>query len=62
MDTEKDDTSAYLEDVKAVEDAAVPEVLLDEVETKKILRRSDLRLMPLLSVLYLMSFLDRENG
>lgn len=35
---------------------------LDEAEFKKVLRRIDLRLIPLLSILYLLSFLDRGNG
>ncbi|KAK4065835.1 uncharacterized protein Triagg1_8387 [Trichoderma aggressivum f. europaeum] len=51
-------------EISMVEDAdlngeSIPQ--LDEAEFKKILRRIDLRLIPLLSVLYLLSFLDRGN-
>lgn len=35
--------------------------LYDDAETKRIIRKIDIRLMPLLTVLYLLSFLDRSN-
>ncbi|PNP44412.1 hypothetical protein THARTR1_11062 [Trichoderma harzianum] len=52
-------------EISLVEDAdpngeSIPQ--LDDAEFKKILRRIDLRLIPLLSFLYLLSFLDRGNG
>ena len=34
----------------------------DEGETKKVLRKVDRRLLPVLTLLYLLSFLDRGNG
>jgi hypothetical protein len=40
----------------------LPPVMYDEGETKKIMRRVDYHLLPVLSLLYLMSFLDRSNG
>lgn len=39
----------------------VPAVVFDEVETKRILRRMDLRIVPVLATLYLLAFLDRSN-
>lgn len=32
------------------------------VDEKKLLRKLDLRLLPAVSILYLLSFLDRSNG
>ncbi|OCT44468.1 putative transporter [Cladophialophora carrionii] len=43
------------------EAAGAPAVRYDEAETKRILRRIDMRLIPVLSAMYLMSFLDRGN-
>lgn len=40
-------------------DVEIPNGAIDE---KKLLRRLDLRLLPAVSVLYLLSFLDRSNG
>jgi hypothetical protein len=37
-------------------------IVYDEVETKRILRKVDLRLLPCLTLLYLLSFLDRGNS
>ncbi|OPB43465.1 hypothetical protein A0O28_0106560 [Trichoderma guizhouense] len=59
-----DGTMDSKKEISMVEDAdpngeSIPQ--LDEAEFKKILRRIDLRLIPLLSVLYLLSFLDRGN-
>ncbi|OBT87291.1 hypothetical protein VE02_02978 [Pseudogymnoascus sp. 03VT05] len=36
-------------------------IVYDEVESKRILRKVDLRLLPCLTLLYLLSFLDRGN-
>lgn len=33
-----------------------------EAEEKRLLRKLDLRLLPAVSILYLLSFLDRSNG
>jgi hypothetical protein len=38
------------------------EVLAGGIDEKKLLRRLDLRLLPAVSILYLLSFLDRSNG
>lgn len=43
-------------------DYYLPPVMFDESEEKAIMRRVDYRLLPVLSLLYLMSFLDRNNG
>lgn len=34
----------------------------DEAETKRILRKVDIRLIPCLALLYLLSFMDRGNS
>lgn len=38
------------------------EVVPGSINEKKLLRKLDLRLLPAVSVLYLLSFLDRSNG
>lgn len=38
------------------------DVHYDEAETKRLLRKVDVRLLPVLTMLYLMSFLDRSNS
>lgn len=35
---------------------------LSNINEKKLLRKLDLRLLPAVSLLYLLSFLDRSNG
>lgn len=40
----------------------VEAIALGEVNEKKLLRTLDLRLLPAVSILYLLSFLDRSNG
>lgn len=37
-------------------------VELDEAESARVLRKVDMRLVPLLSLLYLVSFIDRSNS
>jgi hypothetical protein len=37
------------------------EPVFDPKETKRILRKVDFRLIPVLAVLYLLAFLDRES-
>lgn len=39
----------------------VQQPLYDDAETKRIIRKIDIRLMPMLTLLYLLSFLDRSN-
>jgi hypothetical protein len=38
------------------------EILPGSINEKKLLRKLDLRLLPAVSILYLLSFLDRSNG
>ena len=38
------------------------EFLRGSIDEKKLLRKLDLRLLPAVSILYLLSFLDRSNG
>lgn len=47
---------------KAVSSNEQTTIVYDEVETKRILRKVDLRLLPCLTLLYLLSFLDRGNS
>ncbi|KAG5643390.1 hypothetical protein DXG03_001004 [Asterophora parasitica] len=47
--------------VTVVEQAPEQSVLVSEEEYKKILRKLDIHLLPFVSVLYLLSFLDRAN-
>lgn len=37
-------------------------VELDEAESARVLRKVDKRLVPMLSILYLVSFIDRSNS
>lgn len=37
------------------------ELIFDEKETKRLIRKIDWRLLPFLALLYLLSFLDRTN-
>lgn len=47
-------------DVDTVAEAGLTD--FDQAEVKRILRKIDLRLLPVLTALYLMSFLDRSNS
>lgn len=47
-------------DAMATKDGVTAESFAD-VDERKILRKMDLRLLPILTILYLMSFLDRGN-
>jgi hypothetical protein len=38
------------------------EFVRGSIDEKKLLRKLDLRLLPAVSILYLLSFLDRSNG
>jgi hypothetical protein len=49
-------------DVKSEADGELQHVTFDDKETARILRKVDVRLIPILSVLYLMSYLDRGNS
>jgi tRNA A58 N-methylase Trm61 len=37
-------------------------VVLDEAESARVLRKVDMRLVPMLSLLYLVAFIDRSNS
>lgn len=50
--------SAQLDDNRVSDDEAAD---FSHVDAKKVLRKMDLHLIPMLSVLYLLSFLDRGN-
>ncbi|EXJ69253.1 uncharacterized protein A1O5_07289 [Cladophialophora psammophila CBS 110553] len=54
------DTFAHHEN-KEEDDQIAGAERYDEVEVRKVLRRVDVRLLPLLTLLYLISFLDRGN-
>jgi tRNA A58 N-methylase Trm61 len=67
----KSDTT-WIDDQK-VEDAAektshssaeldAHNVVLDEAESARVLRKVDMRLVPMLSLLYLVAFIDRSNS
>jgi hypothetical protein len=69
--TEKQLTSQSLDDVSPKEKDAVVLPLSDATEDieatygvneKALLRKLDLKLLPALTLLYLLSFLDRSNG
>lgn len=47
-------------DIETVAEIELPD--FDQTEVKRILRKIDLRLLPVLTALYLMSFLDRSNS
>ncbi|EFW23125.1 hypothetical protein D8B26_006646 [Coccidioides posadasii str. Silveira] len=52
--TEKDEGSIKVQDIQLEDD-------FSDVDEKKVLRKMDLRLIPQLALLYLLSFLDRGN-
>lgn len=58
------DRSGKLESLVAStkSDTDVEEVPVGGVNEKSLLRKLDLRLLPAVSILYLLSFLDRSNG
>lgn len=61
-DDEKSPTSSHREHAAAsVEEQGVIPQEFDDVETSRVLRKVDWRLLPVLSFLYLLAFLDRSN-
>lgn len=58
MATEKQDNDLLASSGSASDIEVVP----GSIDEKKLLRRLDLRLLPAVSILYLLSFLDRSNG
>lgn len=45
-----------------VSDSDIEEVAVGEINEKRLIRKLDARLLPAVSTLYLLSFLDRSNG
>lgn len=43
-------------------DSESDDIVFNDAETKRLLRKVDYRLLPVLTLLYLMSFLDRSNS
>lgn len=56
----KKTASEYRERAADIEEEGLPQEF-DDVETAKVLRKIDWRLLPMLSFLYLLAFLDRSN-
>lgn len=48
-------------DVADARDFRLQQPLYDDAETKRILRKVDYRLLPVLTILYILSYLDRSN-
>jgi hypothetical protein len=55
---EKDDSSGT---IKNDPEFTAAHVDFSDVDEKKVLRKMDIRLIPMLALLYLLSFLDRGN-
>lgn len=61
---EKRNTSTNMdlvEDARKGEEVSTS-MVYDESETKKVLRKVDWRLLPMLTLLYVLSFIDRSNS
>lgn len=57
------DTSSKLEEEHVEKGVCCPAISPhDALETRRILRKVDYRLIPLLTVMYLISFIDRANS
>ncbi|KAF9888592.1 hypothetical protein FE257_008524 [Aspergillus nanangensis] len=56
-DSEKED----IEHIEVSPDSATTVPTYDEAATKKVLRKIDVRLLPVLTLLYIFAFLDRSN-
>lgn len=54
-------TKSEYDQLEKTERASIEEVESDPVETSRILRKIDLRVLPLLILLYTLTFLDRVN-
>jgi hypothetical protein len=62
MALEKRDGQLERPGASANSDSDLEIVAEGAVNEKKLLRKLDLRLLPAVSILYLLSFLDRSNG
>lgn len=56
------DSKHSFEDEAQVEEFVQSDPVYDEQETKAILRKVDWRLLPMLTLLYVLSFIDRSNS
>lgn len=56
------ETYQHDEGIENGEKDLINDVVYDEKETKRILRKIDIRILPVLTLLYLMAFLDRGNS
>ncbi|KZP01379.1 MFS general substrate transporter [Calocera viscosa TUFC12733] len=52
---------ASVKEAPATVDAALADAFASEVDEAKLIRKIDLNLLPMLTILYLLSFLDRSN-
>lgn len=59
-ENEKSPSSVHREHAQSVQEQGIERVF-DDVETSRVLRKIDWRLLPVLSFLYLLAFLDRSN-
>lgn len=62
MAEDKHDAEHALSDSDTTTDEQQVLAQTSEAEEKRLLRKLDLRLLPAVSILYLLSFLDRSNG
>lgn len=59
---EKSDLPDHFEDVETNNHEQNDVPLYDVKETKRIIRKVDFRLLPMLTLLYVFSFIDRSNS
>lgn len=59
---EKSDSPDHFEDVETNNPEQNDVPLYDVKETKRIIRKVDFRLLPMLTLLYVFSFIDRSNS
>lgn len=57
-----EDKSALSEQLNRGAGDSDPEVDVSQINEKSLLRKLDVRLLPAVGILYLLSFLDRSNG
>jgi len=61
-DLERGAQASAISSVSTLEDETLNSITLDPVAIQQLTRKIDRRLVPLVSVLYLLSFLDRVNS
>lgn len=62
MASEKKDPELERPGASTLSDSDLEIITEGAVNEKRLLRKLDLRLLPAVSILYLLSFLDRSNG